>query len=109
VTLDNKSPRLYVPTGLTDLDRLLDGGLPGAKLTILAAQPGMGAQSFALGMAAHAARCQHPVLYCPLENAAEEICPMLEDRVTGRVNAPIDVDDNIRGVPDLVHAISALR
>jgi replicative DNA helicase len=44
-----------VPTGFTELDEILGGGLQKTDLTVIAARPGMGKSSLALNIAHHAA------------------------------------------------------
>lgn len=45
----------FTPTGLTDLDARLDGGLRGGELYVIGARPGMGKSALGLSIAAHIA------------------------------------------------------
>ncbi len=68
---------LGVPTGFTDLDRIL-GGLQKSDLIILAARPGMGKTSLALNIALHAAkRHQARVAIFSLEMSREQLVQRL--------------------------------
>ena len=56
-----------VPTGLTRLDAMMNGFVPG--LHVLAAGPGAGKTTLCLQWALHAAEQGHPVLYVSYENS----------------------------------------
>ena len=64
------------PTGFRDLDRLTSGLQPG-NLVILAARPGMGKSSLALGIAANVARKGIPVGMFTLEMSKSEVTQRL--------------------------------
>lgn len=61
-----------VPSGLTDLDRMTSGWQL-TDLIIVAARPGMGKTSLAIGCAAAAARAGNPVGFISLEMSADQI------------------------------------
>ncbi len=62
-----------VPTGFTDLDRLLTG-LHGSELILVAARPAMGKTAFVLNIAAHACfRKKIPVIIFSLEMGREQL------------------------------------
>src|SRR5487761_754430 len=61
-----------VPTGYTDLDRLL-AGLQPSNLVVVGARPSMGKTAFALGAAVHAALTGVPVLFFSLEMSHLEL------------------------------------
>ena len=107
-----------VPTGFTDLDEQL-AGLQPSNLIVVGARPSMGKTAFALGLAAHAAVMNVPVLFFSLEMSHLEIAQRVlcaEARVDaarmrngrllegdwpkisnaiGRIgNAPLHIDDN---------------
>jgi len=65
-----------VPTGYTDLDRLL-GGLHPSDLIIVAARPSVGKTAFALGIAYNSAREGYPVGIFSLEMSAEQLAQRL--------------------------------
>ena len=65
-----------LPTGLTDLDKLLCG-LRGSQLIILAARPKMGKTALALNMASHAANEGKRVLFFSLEMSKVELVDRL--------------------------------
>jgi replicative DNA helicase len=60
-----------IPTGYTDLDDLLGGGVRRKELTIVAARPSVGKTSFALGAARHAAGAGYPGVVFSLEMSKE--------------------------------------
>ena len=71
---NNSQHLLGVPTGYTDLDRGLGGGLQRSDLVILAARPGNGKTSLALNIAAHAAlHEQKRVAFFSLEMGAKQL------------------------------------
>src|SRR5487761_2542054 len=61
-----------VPTGYTDLDRLL-AGLQPSNLVVVGARPSMGKTAFALGAAVHASLTGVPVLFFSLEMSHLEL------------------------------------
>jgi replicative DNA helicase len=67
---------LGIPTGFTDLDRLL-GGLQQSDLVIVAARPGVGKTSLCLRFARHAARLRRHVAIFSLEMSAEQVVQRL--------------------------------
>jgi replicative DNA helicase len=83
-TLDNLEARygdasdlVGVPTGYTDLDRVLFGLQP-SNLVILAARPGMGKTSLALGMARNVAtQTGRPVVFFSMEMGTLELTKRL--------------------------------
>ncbi len=69
---NNKSKLLGVPTGFSDLDRLLSG-MRGGDLIVLAARPGVGKTSLALNIAVNAARSGASVAFFSLEMPANQL------------------------------------
>lgn len=84
------------PTGYTDLDGLLLGLQP-SNLVVVAARPGMGKTSFALGAAANVAMtARRPVLFFSMEMGAVELTKRLlaaEARVEARKLQTGDLTD----------------
>ena len=62
----------FVPTGFTDLDKLI-GGLPLGELIILGARPGMGKTAFLVSLMANLAPLNIPIAYISVENSAQQI------------------------------------
>jgi replicative DNA helicase len=73
---------LGVPTGFTDLDRLL-GGLQKSDLIIVAGRPGMGKTSWLLSVALNAARVGMRVASFSMEMSNEQIVQRLVSSETG--------------------------
>lgn len=73
---ENKKHIIGVPTGFTDLDKIL-AGLRGGSLIVIAARPGVGKTSFALNVGVNAAKRGNRVALFSLEMAAEEIIPRI--------------------------------
>ena len=68
----NGSDIVGLETGFADLDRLL-GGLRPANLVVIAARPGMGKSSLAMGVAMNVAKTGDPVAIFSLEMSKEEL------------------------------------
>lgn len=62
-----------VPTGLTELDRIMGGGLPSRGLVVLGAMSSTGKTTLCVQLADHIARSGRPVLFATLEQSAAEI------------------------------------
>ncbi len=81
--VEHRDETLGVPTGFSDLDRLL-GGLQPSDLIIVAARPGVGKSSLALTMAANAAlKANSVVAIFTLEMSAEQLVQRLISSHTG--------------------------
>lgn len=65
--------RKGIPTGLVDLDTILNGGWHRGQVVVLAARPGMGKTAMSLHNAIHAARENYGVLYLSMEMVAGEL------------------------------------
>lgn len=63
----------YIPTGFSELDDYLCGGLVAPELTIVGARPGKGKSAFLLAASMNAARKQHHVGYFSLEMSALQL------------------------------------
>ena len=80
---EHRGEPLGVPTGFTDLDKLL-GGLQRSDLLIIAARPGVGKTSLMLSMGLNAARKYHQrVAVFSLEMSSEQIIQRLISQETG--------------------------
>ena len=62
-----------IPTGITDLDRALEGGFTRKTLVMLGAAPGMGKTALAQWIFENMASAGHDVLYINLEMAREQL------------------------------------
>ncbi len=75
----------FCSTGLSDLDRLLGGGMFNGGLYVLGARPGMGKTTVALNIAERVARRGQSILYISLEmNARQIMCK----RIAAEQNIP---------------------
>ncbi|MCW2621544.1 MAG: radA [Frankiales bacterium] len=61
------------PTGVSELDRVLGGGLVPGAVVLLAGEPGVGKSTLTLAVAAQAARAGAPVLYVTGEESAAQV------------------------------------
>jgi DNA repair protein RadA/Sms len=61
------------PTGVSELDRVLGGGLVPGAVVLLAGEPGVGKSTLTLDVAAQAARGGRPVLYVTGEESAAQV------------------------------------
>lgn len=73
----------YVPTKFKGLDRILGGGFLNTGFYILAARPGMGKTTFAIGLAESIAESVGPVLFVSLEMDEEQIAAKRIARCSG--------------------------
>jgi replicative DNA helicase len=79
----HRGEMIGVPTGFTDLDRLL-GGLQRSDMVILAARPSVGKTSLALSVAHNAAkRFRQRVAFFSLEMSSEQVVQRLISAETG--------------------------
>ncbi len=62
-----------VPTGITEIDRCIGGGLLGSLLMVIGARPSVGKSIFALTICLNAARAGKKVLFSSLEMDRKEI------------------------------------
>ena len=76
------APAFIVPTGFSELDRILSGGLRQEALYALGAVSSLGKTSFILQMADNIASQGIPVLYVALEMSREELTAKLISRET---------------------------
>ncbi|RKW69617.1 DNA repair protein RadA [Galactobacter caseinivorans] len=70
----------YRPTGVTELDRVLGGGLVPGAVILLAGEPGVGKSTLLLDVAARTARAGSRVLYITGEESAAQV-KMRADRI----------------------------
>ena len=83
VALGGNSARLYddvelvvgerIPTGISEFDRVLGGGIVPGSLVLLGGEPGIGKSTLLLQAAAHFAAHVGPVLYCSGEESEHQI------------------------------------
>jgi DNA repair protein RadA/Sms len=62
-----------VPTGLSELDRVLGGGLVPGSVTLIGGEPGIGKSTLALQVAAARAAADPPALYVSAEESATQV------------------------------------
>lgn len=92
---DLAEPADPIPTGLTSLDVILDGGLYPGNLVVLGADSSFGKTTLALQVADNIATTGHPVLFVTGEQSAAELMRKSLSRLmwslTGGVNRGIEV------------------
>jgi DNA repair protein RadA/Sms len=66
------------PTGISELDRVLGGGVVAGSLILLGGDPGIGKSTLALQLAARMGRAGDPVLYCAGEESAVQVAMRAE-------------------------------
>lgn len=72
-----------IPTGLTDLDVLLGGGLMRSELTVIAARPSVGKSSLVSQIAVNIAKSGKKVLVFPIEMSAESVVIRIASSASG--------------------------
>ncbi|CAH2910648.1 MAG: Replicative DNA helicase (EC [uncultured Paraburkholderia sp.] len=72
-----------VPTGLTDLDAKLNGGMHGGQLIVIAGRPGMGKTAIALGVAEAVADAGKASAVFSQEMLGDELCSRALSRASG--------------------------
>lgn len=98
-----RPPIRTYPTGLTDLDRLLGGGLSTRQLMVLGAPPGDGKSALAVTLSL-TLEATLPVLYVSTELEAEEIVARVAAQVLG-----VSWRDIVRGRVDQMRVRAALH
>jgi len=64
---------IRTPTGITEVDRVLGGGIVPGALILLAGEPGIGKSTLALQISAALAEANHKVLYVTGEESLEQL------------------------------------
>jgi replicative DNA helicase len=80
---DGSTDHRRVPSGYGDLDFLLQGGMGGGHLVILAARPSVGKSALALNMAVKAARSGAAVAFFSLEMTTSELSYRVMSSLSG--------------------------
>jgi DNA repair protein RadA/Sms len=80
-SVDSSAHGGRMATGISELDRVLGGGLVAGSLTLIAGEPGIGKSTLILQAAARLAASQGTVLYVSGEESAEQI-KLRADRIT---------------------------
>ena len=62
-----------IPTGLSELDRVLGGGLVPGSVSLLGGEPGIGKSTLLLQMASAMAVAGHRVLYVSAEDSRQQV------------------------------------
>ena len=75
--IEKGNKEVSLDTGLTELNRILNGGIRGSKFVVIGARPGVGKSHFALWLADKAAMEGKRVLYVTMEMGAEEVTARL--------------------------------
>lgn len=78
---DNLNKQLYIPTGFSNLDKILDGGLY-PQLYVIGAVSSLGKTTFTLQIADNVARKNHPVFFFSLETSKDTLTEKNISRIT---------------------------
>lgn len=69
----NNNPAKIIPTGISGLDRQLNGGIRGGQLIVVGGRPGIGKSTLMTQIVLHAAKSDRPGVIVSLEMEAAEI------------------------------------
>ena len=109
---NNPGALIGVPTGLTDLERVLNG-LHKSDLILLAARPSMGKTALALNIAANAARTGRVVAVFSLEMSSDQIGTRMLSSASGvnsmHLNTGNLSDGDMRQLIDALEELSRLE
>lgn len=78
---DNLNKQLYIPTGFSNLDKVLDGGLY-PQLYVIGAVSSLGKTTFTLQIADNVARTKRPVFFFSLETSKDTLTEKNISRIT---------------------------
>lgn len=78
---DNLNKQLYIPTGFSNLDKVLDGGLY-PQLYVIGAISSLGKTTFTLQIADNVARTKRPVFFFSLETSKDTLTEKNISRIT---------------------------
>ncbi|MBL0330060.1 MAG: AAA family ATPase [Bacteroidetes bacterium] len=89
-----------IPTGFTDLDRILMG-LPKGELIVIGARPAMGKTAFMVSIMANLIESKRPMAYFSIENSAQQILMRLLSvfmempafLIASKENTPSQIDE----------------
>lgn len=107
-----QAPNPGIPTGLTDLDAILNGGIRRGALATLGARPGMGKSALGETIALHAALARYGTLFLSMEMPELEVTERAIANV-GRISATTlaraDASLGDDGWPRVTHAVQRLQ
>jgi replicative DNA helicase len=109
---DGTAPNRFTPTGLDDLDELLNGGLRPGQLVVIAARPSMGKTALAMSIELHVAEQQRePCAFFSMEMPKAEVTErrtsMLSHIHLSKIQRPERLKDY--DWPNLTRAVESLR
>ena len=89
-----------IPTGFTDLDRILKG-LPKGELIVIGARPAMGKTAFMVSIMANLIESKRPIAYFSIENSSQQILMRLLSvfmempafLIASKENTPSQIDE----------------
>ena len=73
ITEVSGADQVWLPTGMAEVDRVLDGGLSVGSVTLVGGEPGCGKSTLVLQLAAHVAMSGHRALYVSGEESARQV------------------------------------
>lgn len=80
-------PWEYVPTGIEPLDRILGGGIPARGVVVFGAVSSAGKTTMLVQIADHIASQGRPVLFCTVEQSAQELTAKSLSRIINTLYA----------------------
>src|SRR5690606_21476273 len=110
------APNPGIPTGLVDLDEILNGGMRRGALITVGARPGMGKSAFAETLALNAALDGHSTLFMSMEMPESEVVERaiasvgrVSARALARGDRGLDLNDGRRKVTHAVTTMSEAK
>ncbi len=90
VNLENSSKKIRVDTGVSELNRVLGGGIIDGSLTLISGEPGIGKSTIIMQVANHIANTHGNVLYVSGEESQEQI-KIRADRICSKLSEKLYV------------------
>jgi replicative DNA helicase len=106
---EERKPRYPHPTGLEDVDKLLNGGLRPKELSVLAARPSIGKTSLGMQISENIAKREDAVLFFSVEMADTELITRVAKQGPRRAEEisklPLFIEDQYVDLDDILNCI----